>query len=125
MVSVTTNDLDNLGQKAADQGITTPVLADPPLSVSRAYEANQYGMMGTPPTATRSSWSVPAAHRAPCRLRRAAQLHDVRPGSFAARRRAPRHACDRKLIVSPVDVLLLTQARCDFCDRSQGRSSST
>lgn len=46
MVSVTTNDLDNLGQKAADEGITTPVLADPTLSVSRAYEANRYGMMG-------------------------------------------------------------------------------
>lgn len=46
MVSITTNDLDNLGRKARDEGLSTLVLADPDLSVSRAYEANQYGMMG-------------------------------------------------------------------------------
>jgi len=47
MVSVTTNDLENLRQKARDEGIKTPVLADPDLAVSEAYAANQYGMMGT------------------------------------------------------------------------------
>jgi peroxiredoxin len=46
MVSITTNDLENLTQKARDEGIKTPVLADPDLSVSEAYAANQYGMMG-------------------------------------------------------------------------------
>ena len=47
MVSITTNDLENLTQKARDEGIKTPVLADPDLAVSEAYAANQYGMMGT------------------------------------------------------------------------------
>jgi len=30
-----------------DQGITIPVLSDPNLAVSRAYSANNYGMMAT------------------------------------------------------------------------------
>ncbi len=47
MVSITTNDLENLQQKARDERISTPVLADPDLAVSEAYAANQYGMMGT------------------------------------------------------------------------------
>lgn len=46
MVSITTDPLDQLEQKVADEGITTPVLSDPDLSVSVAYSANQYGMMG-------------------------------------------------------------------------------
>lgn len=47
MVSITTNDLGNLRRKARDEGLKqTPVLADPELKVSRAYQANQYGMMG-------------------------------------------------------------------------------
>ena len=36
-----------LRQKVADERLTTPVLADPGLAVSRTYQANQYGMMGT------------------------------------------------------------------------------
>lgn len=47
MVSITTDPLDHLEQKVADQGISTPVLSDPDLSVSVAWETNQYGMMGT------------------------------------------------------------------------------
>lgn len=47
MVSITTNDLGNLRQKASDEGLKrTPILADPGLQVSHAYGANQYGMMG-------------------------------------------------------------------------------
>ena len=46
MVSITGNDLNDLRRKAADDGIKTPVLADAGLTVSRAYEANKYGMMG-------------------------------------------------------------------------------
>lgn len=46
MVSITGNELDDLTQKVADEGITTPVLADPGLPVSEQYAANQYGMMG-------------------------------------------------------------------------------
>lgn len=45
-VSITTNELDQLRQKAADERLTTPVLADTDLAVSKAYNANQYGMMG-------------------------------------------------------------------------------
>lgn len=46
IVSITTDPLDALQQKVADEGISTPVLSDPDLAVSRAYEANLYGMMG-------------------------------------------------------------------------------
>lgn len=47
LVAIAGNPLDQLGQKAADEDIATPVLADPDLSLGDAYGANQYGMMGT------------------------------------------------------------------------------
>jgi peroxiredoxin len=47
IVSITTDPLDALQQKVADEGLTIPVLSDPQLAVSRAYSANSYGMMGT------------------------------------------------------------------------------
>ncbi|MGY4647006.1 peroxiredoxin family protein [Mycobacterium sp. URHB0021] len=47
VVSITTDPAPLIGQKAADEKLATPVLSDPDLAVSRAYEANQYGMMGT------------------------------------------------------------------------------
>ena len=46
MVAVTTNSLDQLRQKVADENLRTPVLADPTMDVSKIYGANQYGMMG-------------------------------------------------------------------------------
>lgn len=46
VVSVTTDPLDAITQKARDEGITTPVLSDANLSASNAYHTNQYGMMG-------------------------------------------------------------------------------
>ncbi len=46
IVSVTTQPVNLLAQKAHDEGITTPVLADTTLAVSKAYQANRYGMMG-------------------------------------------------------------------------------
>jgi peroxiredoxin len=46
-VTITTNDLGQLRQKVADEGLSTPVLADTDFSVSHAYNANQYGMMGS------------------------------------------------------------------------------
>jgi peroxiredoxin Q/BCP len=45
MVSITTDPLDALQQKVADEKITTPVLSDPTMTVSQEYQANQYGMM--------------------------------------------------------------------------------
>ncbi len=46
VLSITTDPLDAIRQKVTDQRITIPVAADPDLAVSRAYHANQYGMMG-------------------------------------------------------------------------------
>jgi peroxiredoxin len=46
VVSITTDPANLIGQKAADEKLTTPVLSDPSLQVSQAYNANQYGMMG-------------------------------------------------------------------------------
>jgi peroxiredoxin len=46
VVSITTDPANLIGQKATDEKLTTPVLSDPDLAVSRAYNANQYGMMG-------------------------------------------------------------------------------
>lgn len=47
IVSITTDPLNALQQKVADEGLTIPVLSDPQLAVSRVYTANGYGMMGT------------------------------------------------------------------------------
>ena len=47
VVSITTDPLDALQQKVTDESLTIPVLSDPRLAVSRAYAANDYGMMGT------------------------------------------------------------------------------
>ncbi len=47
MVSISGNDLGQLRQKVADEGIKTPLLADPDLRVSKTYQANQHGMMGS------------------------------------------------------------------------------
>jgi peroxiredoxin len=46
VVSITTDPADLIGRKAADGKLTTPVLSDPTLQVSRTYHANDYGMMG-------------------------------------------------------------------------------
>lgn len=46
IVSVTTDPVDLVARKMADEGLTTPVVTDPTLAVSRAYTANRYGMMG-------------------------------------------------------------------------------
>lgn len=46
IVTITTDPLDALQQKVADEGITTPVLTDLDLAVSQAYSTNSFGMMG-------------------------------------------------------------------------------
>ena len=46
VVSITTDPIDQIAQKASDEGFTSPVLSDPDLAVSQQYSANQYGMMG-------------------------------------------------------------------------------
>lgn len=47
VVAIAGNPLDDLRRKASDDGIKTPVLADPTLSLGKTYNANQFGMMGT------------------------------------------------------------------------------
>ena len=46
IISITGDPAGPITQKAHDMGLTTPVLSDPGLAVSRAYSANKYGMMG-------------------------------------------------------------------------------
>ena len=46
VISITTQPVNLLRQKARDEAITTPILADTRLAVSKAYQANRYGMMG-------------------------------------------------------------------------------
>lgn len=46
VVSITSDRANLIARKAADEKLTTPVLSDPDLSVSRAYDANKYGLMG-------------------------------------------------------------------------------
>lgn len=46
IVSITTDPANLIGRKVADEKLTTPVLSDPTLEVSHAYDANAYGMMG-------------------------------------------------------------------------------
>lgn len=45
VMTITTNPLDALKQKVADEGITLPVLSDESFTVSHAYNATAYGMM--------------------------------------------------------------------------------
>lgn len=47
LVAIAGNPLDQLRQKAADDKLATPILADPQLSLGATYGANHYGMMGT------------------------------------------------------------------------------
>lgn len=46
VVSITTDPIANLKQKTAYDKLTTPVLSDPDLAVTRTYDTNSYGMMG-------------------------------------------------------------------------------
>lgn len=47
VVSITTDPMDLVVRKMADEGLSIPVLSDPTLTTTRAYGTNQYGMMGT------------------------------------------------------------------------------
>ena len=47
MVAVSGDELENLEQAARDTQLRTPLLSDPGVAQSSAWEANQYGMMGT------------------------------------------------------------------------------
>lgn len=46
VISITTDPLDLLKEKSRNDRLSTPVLSDPNLAVSKAYNANLYGMMG-------------------------------------------------------------------------------
>ncbi len=45
-MSITTDPIDVVRQKVADERLTTPLLSDRDLAVSQAYDTNSYGMMG-------------------------------------------------------------------------------
>lgn len=47
IVSITTDPANLIAQKTRDMGLKTPVLSDPTLSVSKAFHANSFGMMGS------------------------------------------------------------------------------
>jgi peroxiredoxin len=47
IVSITTDPVELLRQKAIEERLHTPILSDPDLAVSKSYQANSYGMMGT------------------------------------------------------------------------------
>ena len=47
LVAVSGDELENLEQAARGTGLQTPMLSDPGVTQSAAWEANQYGMMGT------------------------------------------------------------------------------
>lgn len=47
IVSVTTDPADLVNEKVHQEHLATRVLSDPTLAVSKAYNANLYGMMGT------------------------------------------------------------------------------
>ena len=46
VVTITSDPVDQLRQRAQDEGISSPILSDGHLAVSHAYTANRYGMMG-------------------------------------------------------------------------------
>lgn len=47
LVTITTGAANLIAQKMHDDGLSATALSDPDLTVSKAYNANQYGMMGT------------------------------------------------------------------------------
>ncbi|AEW95113.1 MULTISPECIES: peroxiredoxin family protein [Streptomycetaceae] len=47
ILSVTSDPADLITRKTKDMKLSTPVLSDPDLAVSKQYDANSYGMMGT------------------------------------------------------------------------------
>lgn len=47
VISITTDPVDLVTRKVSDMGLSTPVLSDPDLAVSKTYHTNEYGMMGT------------------------------------------------------------------------------
>jgi peroxiredoxin Q/BCP len=47
VVSITTDPVDLITRRTADLNLSTPVLSDPDLAVSKNYHANEYGMMGS------------------------------------------------------------------------------
>jgi peroxiredoxin Q/BCP len=46
VVSITTDPIDALTEKVATDRLSSPVLSDPDLAVTRSYDTNSYGMMG-------------------------------------------------------------------------------
>lgn len=46
IITIATDPVNLLKERARDAGLSTPVLSDPQLTVSTAYHANDYGMMG-------------------------------------------------------------------------------
>ncbi len=46
MISITGDPIGPITQKTHDMGLSTPVLSDPGVTVSKQYHANSYGMMG-------------------------------------------------------------------------------
>jgi peroxiredoxin len=46
VVSITTDKVEDITRKVSDMGLSTSVLSDPNMAVSRQYEANRFGMMG-------------------------------------------------------------------------------
>jgi peroxiredoxin Q/BCP len=47
LLTITSGPADLVAQKTADDKLTEPALVDTDLAVSREYQANQYGMMGS------------------------------------------------------------------------------
>lgn len=58
IVSITSDPLNALQQKVADEGLTIPVLSDQNLAASTAYNANQYGFCQNSEPGRKSSRSV-------------------------------------------------------------------
>lgn len=46
VVSITSDSAGDIARKVSDMGLTTSVLSDPDMAISRQYEANRFGMMG-------------------------------------------------------------------------------
>ena len=46
VVSITTDPVNLIARKVSDLGLSTPVLSDPTMAISRKYQANRFGMMG-------------------------------------------------------------------------------
>lgn len=117
IVSITGDPLPALKQKVGYEGLTTPVLSDRGLVASKTYDADQYGMMGG---ATNGHSFVVVNEDGVIEWRADYggdpdyTMYVPVPNLLAVCGRA-----SRQRVANPMEVLLLTEENCAYCQQAK------